>query len=431
LTEEHPDQDKSKQYCFKVTRALYGTIDAPKLWNDELSNTLIELGYIRLKSDWNIFTRQTQDKPISIIAFHVDDGIISASDSCILNELVIQLKKKYKVKVHDGISDYLKIQFKQEGNYIYMHQKDYITEAAIKFKVIDAKPVSVPMDPGFVTRPEPKDTPFDNNTIYRSIIGCLLHIARQTRPDILLAVNLLSSHLVHPMERHWRAAKRVLIYLYHTRHESLRIGPYNEAGLVAYSDATWADDPETRLSRTGGVIFYNGSFISAHSHQQRSISLSATQAEYQALSSSVQEILYFRTLLQEIGYKTNIPTPLMCDNQGALYLAVSTKNHPKIKHIAIRYHFIRDAIHKDEVKLIYVPTQNQIADMFTKPLPPNLFQKFKREIGIHAWEDDTKLKNKPAKAVSFYIPFDQTVARKDFNILQNAIERTQQNFKKF
>jgi hypothetical protein len=127
--------------------------------------------------------------------------------------------------------------------------------------------------------------------------------------------------------------------------------------LKAYSDATWADDPDTRLSRTGGVIFYNGSFISAHSHQQKSIALSATQAEYQALSSAVQQILYFRSLLTEINYPETIPTPLLCDNQGALYLAVSTKNHPKIKHIAIRYHFIRDAIHTESAQLKYVPTR--------------------------------------------------------------------------
>jgi hypothetical protein len=165
----------------------------------------------------------------------------------------------------------------------------------------------------------------------------------------------------------------------------LRIGPVSLDGLKAYSDATWADDPDTRLSRTGGVIFYNGSFISAHSHQQKSIALSATQAEYQALSSAVQQILYFRSILTELNYPETIPTPLLCDNQGALYLAVSTKNHPKIKHIAIRYHFIRDAIHTESAQLIYVPTQNQIADMFTKPLPPKLFYKFKHELGVQSW----------------------------------------------
>jgi hypothetical protein len=112
-------------------------------------------------------------------------------------------------------------------------------------------------------------------------------------------------------------------------------------------------------------LFYNGSFVTAQSHQQKSVSLSATQAEYQALSSAVQDILFFRTILKEMGFSEEMPTPLMCDNQGALYLAISTKNHPKIKHIAIRYHFIRDAIHTEQVQLLYVPTQNQIADIFT------------------------------------------------------------------
>ena len=314
-----------------------------------------------------------------------------------------------------------------------MNQSDYIEEAANKFRVTNAKSITVPMDPGFITRPEPTDQHFSNNTVYRSIIGCLLHISRQTRPDILLAVNILSSHITNPMQRHWNAAKRVLIYLYHSKNESLRIGPVNTDGLKAYSDATWADDPETRLSRTGGVIFYNGSFLSAQSHQQKSVSLSATQAEYQALSSVLQDILYFRTILKEIGYPQSLPTPLMCDNQGALYLAVSTKNHPKIKHIAIRYHFIRDAIHTEQVQLIYVPTKNHIADIFTKPLPPQLFLKFKKELGVHSWVIEVKFKpqntshedpNYPTKKVTFNIPFEQLKERNDFNLLKYAKTKT-------
>jgi hypothetical protein len=177
-------------------------------------------------------------------------------------------------------------------------------------------------------------------------------------------VNVLCQHLANPQFKHWNAAKRVLVYLYHSRHLSLRIGATDSSGLKAFSDATWADDQETRLSRTGGVILFNGSFISGYSHPQRSVSLSSTQAEYQALASAVQEIIYFRQLLSEIGLKQTIPTPLLCDNQGALYIVVSTKNHPKIKHISIKFHFIRQAVQDKIICVRFVPTQDQLADSF-------------------------------------------------------------------
>ena len=90
---------------------------------------------------------------------------------------------------------------------------EYIEEAAIKFGITNSKPISTPMESGFVSKIDDADKPFENNTMYRSLLGCLLYISRQTRPDILLSVNILSSYITNPMLKHWRAAKRILIYL--------------------------------------------------------------------------------------------------------------------------------------------------------------------------------------------------------------------------
>ena len=146
-----------------------------------------------------------------------------------------------------------------------------------------------------------------------------------------------------------------------------------------------------RISHTLLVKFYNGTLISAHSHPQRSVSLSSTQAEYQALTCAIQEIIYYRQLLGELGYANNLPTPLMCDNQGALYLAVSTKNHTRIKHIELRYHYIRETVKEKKVQLLYINTKDQIADIMTKPLAKDQFIKFKELMGIKHWQDESKI----------------------------------------
>ena len=195
-------------------------------------------------------------------------------------------------------------------------------------------------------------------------------------------MNLLSKYVNNTTPKCWKAAKRILIYLNTTKDYSLRTGPSNNEGLKTYSDSTWADDKMNRLSRSGGVILYNGSFLSAYSHQQRSVALSSCQAEYQALASAVQELLYFRQLLGEIGYGENIPTPLLCDNQGAMYLAITTKNDPNVKHIAIKYHFVRESVKDNIVNLLYVNTREQVADIMTKPLGRSQFEKFRTMMGV-------------------------------------------------
>jgi hypothetical protein len=96
-------------------------------------------------------------------------------------------------------------------------------------------------------------------------------------------------------------------------------------------------------------------------------------------------LLYFRQLLTELGFKQNLPTPLMCDNQGALFLIVSTKNHPKIKHISIKFHFVRQAVNDKAVSVHFVPTKDQLADVFTKPLSYPAFSEFRKSLGIQAW----------------------------------------------
>ena len=115
-------------------------------------------------------------------------------------------------------------------------------------------------------------------------LSALLHVARMTRPDILYAISVLSKHLSNPQMKHWNGAKRVLAYLHDTVDDNLVLGALSSADeapgtLKAYADTTWADDPHNRRSRSGGVMFFNGSMISAWSKQQATVALSSTDAE--------------------------------------------------------------------------------------------------------------------------------------------------------
>ena len=118
------------------------------------------------------------------------------------------------------------------------------------------------------------------------------------------------------------------------------------------------------------------------SHKQNIVALSSTEAEYVAMTNALKDIMWLCNLLSEIHTPVTIPTPLMCDNQGAITLTMNNKFHPRTKHINIRYHFIRLAVDEDKVIPIYCPTDLMIADMFTKPLARPKLQKFVEMVGL-------------------------------------------------
>ena len=377
-----------RTHVWKLNKALYGLRRSPAEWNRELTKTLLSMGFRKTVSDWNFFVKDIGKDKI-LLAFHVDDGLITCNNQAVLDEVMKDLSAKYELKVNRNPDSFLGISINRNvaEKLIYLNQSHYIDQCVAKFDCPD-KSSSVPMDPGFQPLITDADTKLEAQYPYRSIIGALLHIARMTRPDILYAVSILSKSLSNPQKRHWEAAKRVLAYLRDSKHESLALGALrkdNSFLLHGYADSTWGDDLENRRSRSGGVLFFNGSLISAWSKQQPTPALSSTESEYQAMCLATQEVMYFRQLLKEIGYFQLVPTIIFGDNKGALDLSVSTKQHNRVKHIDIKFHFIRDQVEMKTIELEYVPTTEQIADIFTKPLAKGPFHKLKQHLHVQLW----------------------------------------------
>lgn len=145
--------------------------------------------------------------------------------------------------------------------------------------------------------------------------------------------------------------------------------------LIGYSDSDWAGDAKTRRSTTGYLFILGGAAISWSSRKQQTVALSTMEAEYMAASAAAQEALYLRRLLEEIGHECKEPTVIFQDNQGSLAMGNSWMTKRRSKHIDIRYHFIRETIEIGAIKCEYISTQNQVADILTKPLGKNLFPK--------------------------------------------------------
>jgi hypothetical protein len=173
-------------------------------------------------------------------------------------------------------------------------------------------------------------------------------------------------------EAHQVAAKRVLRYLRGTRELGICYGKDMRAGdgelLVGFSDSDWAGDVDTRRSVTAYVYQIAGGAVSWASRLQSTVALSSTEAEYMALCAAAQEGIQLRQLLADLGFKQEGPTVIFDDNQGCVALAQNARGGKRTKHIDVRYHFVRERIECGELKVVYVSTEHQLADLLTKAL---------------------------------------------------------------
>jgi ribonuclease HI len=219
-----------------------------------------------------------------------------------------------------------------------------------------------------------------SSTPYRALIGSLLYAARGTRPDTSFGVAALSRFNNNPGKKHWDYAKHILRYLKGTKSTGLL---YKDNGTKAvkieiFSDSDWGSNTDDRKSISGFVVVINGNPVSWTSKTQKSTALSSCEAEFMALSEAMREALWLRQLLIELSIGFVAPIKIRVDNQSAIKLAENAVQHQRSKHIDIRYFRIREEIANGNIFVVYVPTNDNIADLLTKS---TTFAQFQRNIG--------------------------------------------------
>jgi hypothetical protein len=164
------------------------------------------------------------------------------------------------------------------------------------------------------------------------------------------------------------AARHVLRYLKGTIHYCMTYGHALNLNILGYADADWGSDINDRISLTGYVFMINNGPIAWSCHKKSSVALSTMESEYMSLSDATREAIARQQFFDDLCIIVN-KRMLHSDNQAALSIAQNPVQYQRSKHIAIRYHFIRQAV-QDQITLDYVPTDEQIADVLTKALKP-------------------------------------------------------------
>ena len=203
----------------------------------------------------------------------------------------------------------------------------------------------------------------------------LLYLVKHSRPDIANAVRELSKVADGATEAHWKALLRVIKYVLSTENYGLKIKPTLKENfyMEGISDSEYAGDKDTRISVYGYILYFCGAPIAWKSKGGKSVTLSSTEAEYVASSEIAKEAIFVKNLLDSIGIKIELPITIRVDNVGAIYLANNYSTSQRTKHIDIRAHFLREYIENGIIKVLFIRSEDNDADILTKNTPEDLF----------------------------------------------------------
>ena len=213
------------------------------------------------------------------------------------------------------------------------------------------------------------------------MIGSLLYLTA-TRPDILFVVGLCARFQASPRESHRNAVKRIFRYLSYTPELGLFYSAASSLQLSGFSDADFGGCKLDRKSTSGTCQFLGSSLVSWSSRKQSGVALSTIEAEFVAAASCCSQLIWMIATLRDFGLVFTERVPLFCDSTSAISVGKNPCLHSRSKHIDIRYHFLRDQYEKGVVDLIHVESEDQLADILTKPLDERTFTRLRGELGL-------------------------------------------------
>eukprot|EP00253_Pinus_taeda_P012033 PITA_12033 len=262
------------------------------------------------------------------------------------------MKEEFEITEMGLLRYFLAIEVDQNENGIFISQAKYVNEVLGRFNMQECKAVITPTVMGLKLSKGDSSKDFDPS-LFKTIVGSLMYLT-PTRPDIMFDVSLISRFMERPKEAHWQVEKRILRYV--------------------------KDD----WKRTSGYVFHMGlGAISWASKKQPIVALSTAEAKYVAATAAACQAVWMRRMLRSFGQEQEKVTVIFCDNSSAIALSKNSVFHKRTKHIDTRFHYIRELVSSEEIVLEHCRTQEQVADILTKPLDQKSFEFFRKCLGMN------------------------------------------------
>jgi hypothetical protein len=295
--------------------------------------------------------------------------------------------------------------YKPDRNIITIHQPGLIDQIVKAARLEDCKPKLTPMTP-YSHIPKNTGTPHPpfHNVSYAAFVGAIGYLVN-SRPDLAYTLRVLASHASNPSKRAWEALNNAIAYIKTTRDWALVFGldlPFTmeepvlpttsrrnidtNSDVTVFSDADWATEPD-RHSISGYISFFKGSSVNWASKKQPVVALSSMESEVIAVNLAVKEAAWMRKVILSLDSDCDLHVNIGVDNQAAIYFAQADTDHTRSKHIDTRYYYIKEKVQDGTVRLYHVPSENNVADLFTKAFRPDRHLKLMRLCGLRRLEE--------------------------------------------
>ena len=385
-----PGMENAEGKVLFLQKTIYGLVQAARAFYKKLSQVLCSIGFEGGYADPCLLSRKGKNGNV-YIALYVDD-CYCCGDMEEIQSVIDDMKKNgFELKIEKDMTDYLscKIEYSKDKDKAWIGQPHLMKKLIDKFgsKVAGMSIYKTPGSPHVgIQRPQ-KDDPGvskEEHTEYRSGVGMLLYLVKHSRPDIANAVRELSKVMDKPTPYAMKELKRVIKYVIDTKDYGLKMHPNKLTSdglfqLMLYSDSDWAGDKETRTSVTGYSIFLQGCPISWKSKAQSSVTLSSSEAELMALSEATKEIRFIYELLMSMDVKVKLPIICRVDNVGAIFMSENVTATPKSKNIDTKAKFVTQFVADGFLKVIFVKTAENTADIFTKNVSTEIHSKHMKD----------------------------------------------------
>ncbi|CAI5950520.1 unnamed protein product [Closterium sp. NIES-65] len=371
---------------WSLRRPVYGLRQAPREWHDTLRTTLAALGFAPSTADPSLFLRTDTSLPPFYILVYVDDLVFATADTAGLAYVKSELLKRHTCTDLGELRSYLGLQITRDRarRTITLTQSHMVQQVLQRFGFTYSSPQATPLPTRHSLSALPSDESVESSGPYAELVGCLMYLMTCTRPDLAYPLSILARYVAPGRHRpeHMAAAKRVLRYLCSTSGMGLVLGGRSPVVLTGHADASWADDQATQRSSQGYTFSLGSGSVSWRSTRSSSVLGSSCEAEIYAGAMAAQELRWLTYLLTDLGEPPRSPPVLYVDNKAMLALCREQRLEHRTKHIALRYFLARELQQRGQLRLAYVASEANTADVFTKALAPCDHQRFCTQLGL-------------------------------------------------
>ncbi|KAH9764942.1 retrovirus-related pol polyprotein from transposon RE1 [Citrus sinensis] len=372
--------ERLNQKVCKLKKSLYGLKQSPRAWFGKFTKAIVRFGYNQSNSDHTLFIKKRQGKITALIVY-VDDMVVTGNDEEETEALQKYLSREFEMKDLDALKYFLGIEVSRSKGGIFLSQRKYALDLLHETGMTACQPIDTPIEEGLKFCITSDQVPVDKGR-YQRLIGRLMYLSH-TRPDLAYALSVVSQFMHNPGEQHMKAVMRILRYLKTNPGKGILFSKNKDySNIEVYTDADWAGSVSDRRSTSGYFTFVGGNLVTWRSKKQHVVARSSAEAEYRGMALEICEGLWISFILNDLGYPSQQPIQLYCDNKAARDIAHNPVQHDRTKHVEVDRFFIKEKLDEKILELPKIRSEDQLADILTKAISSRAFTKFLDKLGM-------------------------------------------------